>query len=288
MAEGGFTWFSCPAKWAVVLACLVLGVAVNAQDTEDFDQWSNLSEQEDFDPEPTPDAKGERGDWFVRLGVLGGVAPAYLGSDNYELAYAPDIKIVWKDRVFIRGRKLGVNIFRYEQVKAGAFVRYSGGRSENNEGLEGLGDVDMTITGGAFFNYRYKILRFKSEIRHDLLGNDQGTMAIARLGSKFPFKAPMFSFNVGGTWTSGEYMDTFYGISARQSLRSGLRQYDADAGIRDVFVHLATGYKLSQHWRVTVQAQYRRLLADAADSPIVQDRGSRNSFVGGLGLSYTF
>ena len=83
-------------------------------------------------------------------------------------------------------------------------------------------------------------------------------------------------------------METFYGITTGQALRSGLRQHDADAGFRDVFVNLASGYKFSEHWTLIVQAQYRRLVGDAADSPIVDDEGSPNSLVGGLGLSYTF
>ena len=286
MADAQREAYSTSIWWCAVLVGALLGSTVYAQDTEDFDLWSNLSEKEDFDPEPTAEADDD--DWFVRIGVLGGVAPEYLGSDKYELAYAPDVKITWRDRVFLRGRKFGINVYRNGRIRSGVYVRYSGGRSDSNEGLNGLGDVDKTITGGVFLNYRYKVLRFKSEIRHDLLSNDQGTMVLASVGSKFPVKDPMFSFSVGGTWVSGEYMESFYGITGRQSVRSGIRQYDADAGFRDVFIGLASGYKFSNSWTVTVQAQYRRLVGDAVDSPIVDDKGSRNSVVAGLGLSYTF
>jgi MipA family protein len=42
---------------------------------------------------------------------------------------------------------------------------------------------------------------------------------------------------------------------------------------------------LSENWHVGAGILYSRLLSEAADSPIVVDRGSANQIVGGIGFS---
>ena len=41
-------------------------------------------------------------------------------------------------------------------------------------------------------------------------------------------------------------MDTYYGIDARQSINSGLRQFNPSSGFRDVFVGLGSRYIYSK------------------------------------------
>ena len=55
--------------------------------------------------------------------------------------------------------------------------------------------------------------------------------------------------------------------------RSGLDQYDADAGFKDAGIDLALGFGQGPGWRASLIGRYRRLLNDAADSPIVKDEG---------------
>ena len=47
-------------------------------------------------------------------------------------------------------------------------------------------------------------------------------------------------------------------------------------------------YQLDRHWGLYGYAKYERLIADAADSPIVRTIGSRNQFSGGVALTFTF
>jgi outer membrane scaffolding protein for murein synthesis (MipA/OmpV family) len=262
---------------------------LQAQDTEDFDVWDSISESMGLitEMEYQADDLSEK-ELFVQIGVIGGMAAEYRGSDEYEFSYAPNIRIVWKDFLFIKGRKLGVQAFNGEHFYAGAFVRYTGGRSENNDGLEGLGDISRTFTSGAYLNYRYEGIRLKTEVRHDFFNEGHGSLAIASLGSRIPWNKPLFYVGVETTWASKEHMNTFFGISRFQSLQSGLSEYSADSGMRDVSLNISSGYKFAEHWSVTGQVSYRRLLGDAADSPIVGDVGSKNNFIIGLGLNYIF
>ena len=78
-------------------------------------------------------------------------------------------------------------------------------------------------------------------------------------------------------------MESFFGIDAQQSANSGLQNHDAEAGIKDVNLSVSVGYPISKRWRVGTMLEYKRLLGDAADSPIVDDK---NQFVAGISLSY--
>jgi outer membrane protein len=251
--------------------------------------WGNLIESMGLltDMEYQVDDVEEK-ELLISLGVIAGVAPEYQGSDEYELSYAPNIYIVWNDFLFIKGRKLGVQAFNTRHFYGGAFVRYTGGRSENNSGLEGLGDISRTFTSGAYLNYRYEGIRLKTEVRHDFFNEGQGTLAIASLSSRVPWEHPLFQVGVETTWASKEYMNTFFGINNFQSIRSGLSQYSPSSGIRDVSLSLSSAYEFAEHWSISGQVRYQHLLGEAADSPVVREVGAENSFIVGFGLNYTF
>ncbi len=260
-----------------------------AQETEDFEAWAkSIEAQESGETLGPGDEKHAGDDWYVRIGIIGGAVPGYMGSDHYEGSYSPRAKIVWRDRVFLNDRKLGMNLFKNDVLAIGPFLRYTGGRSDNNEGLEGMGDIDRTLSAGGFFNYRLGALRFKSEIRQDVLDEKQGMLAIARLGTKIPWSMPMLNVYVSSTWGSEEYMQSFFGVDSGQAIRTGLPGYAPDAGIRDVSLSLSGGYAITDNWSLGGQLEYQLLLGDAADSPLVALRGSEQQFVVGAGLSYTF
>jgi outer membrane scaffolding protein for murein synthesis (MipA/OmpV family) len=281
------------ARFGAVVAGLVLFAGsrgLRASETEDFEAWARVLENvESTDSLEPGDEPYVRDNWYTRVGVVGGGVPGYLGSDHYEGSWSPSWKIVWRDTLFLVDRQFGWNAYKDDDLAVGPYLRYSGGRSDNNDGLEGMGDIDRTLMAGAFINYRHGPLRFKSEVRQDVLDQKQGAVAVFRLGTKVPWNGtPLFTAYVSTTWASSVYMQSFFGVNAAQSARTGLPAYHPGSGIRDVSVSISSGYGLTGNWSVSAQAEYRRLLGDAADSPLVEDTGSANQFVIGAGLNYTF
>jgi outer membrane scaffolding protein for murein synthesis (MipA/OmpV family) len=278
-----------PLARGLLWLSVTAGAAVPAQETQEFEAWARAVEMEESGESLEPgDERYVRDDWYVRIGVIGGAVPGYLGSSHYEGSYAPRAKIVWRDRVFLNDRQLGVNAYKDDRLAVGPFLRYTGGRSDSNDGLEGMGHVDRTLMAGGFLNYRLGPARFKSEVRTDVLDEGQGTLAIARLGARLPLRAPLFNVYLSTTWASAEHMRTFFGVDAGQSVRAGLDEYDADAGFRDVAVSLSGGHAFTERWSVGAQVEFQHLLGDAADSPLVEERGSPDQLVIGVGLNYTF
>jgi len=58
--------------------------------------------------------------------------------------------------------------------------------------------------------------------------------------------------------------------------------------MRDVRGWAAAMYHLSQNWHLGAGALYSRLLGDAADSPLVAERGFKNQWISGVMALYAW
>lgn len=249
----------------------------------EIDLWTDVAEEIDEAP-GYEDPQDKSRKWAFSLGVVGGLSPDYEGSDDYEFGFGPDIALSWQDRVFFKGKSLGANLFKTDNIKAGPILSWTSGRDEDdNDKLEGLGDVDSSIEAGGFIAYRMKPMRFRLEVRQDVNSGHEGALVELSGGTGLPFEKQLVFVSVGTTWASDDYMESFFGVDAQQSVSSGLRAYNADAGFKDINVGLTGGYSITNRWRVGGKLEYKRLVGDAADSPIVDDE---NQFLVGISLTY--
>jgi len=85
-----------------------------------------------------------------------------------------------------------------------------------------------------------------------------------------------------------EGLQCYFSIDAGDSAASGLDEFDADSGFKDVGVSLRLAWGEGSGWGVTSIASYTRLLDDAEDSPVVDDAGDENQLFGGVALTYAF
>ncbi len=225
----------------------------------------------------------------VRLGLLGALGPEYEGADNYELDAVPYLRVSWHERLIFRGRSLDAVLLGSDGWRAGPTLRTRAGRDEDDDAaLDGLGDVDRAWELGGFLAFSEGPLRVRINAAHDLADAHGGLVVDAGLALRVPFDTPWFSLRVSGTWADDDYMESYFGVDAAQSARSGLRRFDADSGFKDVSVRLGSRIDLSEHIAALVSVGYKRLLGDAADAPLVADRGERDQFIVALGAMYRF
>jgi outer membrane scaffolding protein for murein synthesis (MipA/OmpV family) len=230
------------------------------------------------------DPKDEKRQWALSIGIIAGVTPDYEGSDDYGFGFGPNLAGSWRDILFFKGKTFGANLVKKKNLKAGPILSWSGGRDEDdNDRLEGMGDVDGSIEAGGFVSYRKKPWRFKLEARQDVNSGHEGALVEMSVGSNLPFKKPVVSVALGTTWASDDYMESFFGVDSKQSADSGYKKYNAEAGIKDISLSVTAGYPLTNRWRLGGKVEYKRLVGDAADSPIVEDE---NQFLAGIGISY--
>ena len=246
------------------------------------DVWLEMAE----DIDEAPDFEDRLRNWAIEIGFIGSVSPDYEGSNDYEFGAGPLISITWKDLIWFKGKSLGANFLKRGGWTAGPLITKSSGRDEDdNDKLNGLNDVDSSFEVGGFAKYRKKPFRFKLEIRQDAGSGHEGALIEAGAGIGFPFDKPWFVAMAQTTWASDNYMESFFGVSTKESGRSGLKKFDADSGIKDIGIKLTSGIKFRENWKISLSLQYMRLLGDAADSPIVDDE---YQFQAGLGIVYVW
>ena len=234
----------------------------------------------------------------VGLGVA--VAPDYEGADEYRVIPAPSIS--WKTSAFTlrtRGPGIEIDLVPGQGFGAGPILRYDFGRDDaDDSAVARLPDIEGSLEAGGFVSAALPVASlggspllatFRAEATQGLGDDGHGGLeAKGSVGLLAPGDPLTLGVNLSTTWADEDYMRAYFGVTAAGAAASGLPVYTPDPGIKDVGVNLFASYKLTQNWSATAAAGYTRLIGDAADSPIVGQRGSENQFFGAFGLSYTF
>lgn len=259
-------------NWLIIMASAA-GIAMNVASAKAADESDTASTQSK---------------WSVVVGGGGAYAPDYEGSDDYEFQPFPFASIVYDDFIFIEGTSLGVNLLNYEGLKAGPVVRYGGGRDEDdNDALDGLGDIGDSIEVGGFASYQVGIWSAAMTVTQDVAGGHEGMVAEMSTGVAVPLSDNLStSIEASASWADSNYMDAFFGVSGSQAAKTGYDRHEAEAGFKDVGIALGLNYMVTEAIGVSGRVQYTKLLGDAADSPIVKDEGSDDQFFTGMFLTY--
>ncbi|MFO1243370.1 MAG: MipA/OmpV family protein [Rickettsiales bacterium] len=225
-------------------------------------------------------------------------APDYSGSDDYMVGAAPVGRYNFGDNRYVEllGNYASANIVNSQNWRFGPAVQYRFGRKDVDDPVvDRMSDVDGALQAGATFGYNY---HFNNDIRHragvgiDVLQDvegDKGLSATAYARYWVPVsRAVDVGLSGSVVYGSDDFNDTYYGISASDSLASGLSAYNADSGINAYRIMPMAMLHLSEQWHIGAGVRWERLTGDAADSPIVSERGDENQIAGGLGLIYAW
>jgi MipA family protein len=234
---------------------------------------------------------------YAALGV--GVINAYPGSDDYIVGGLPAARFslgAYRN-LQILGTYVALNAIEHPHFRFGPVVNYRFGRQDADDPVVAkVHEIHDAVELGVTVGGEWVIDR---DIRHrfymgaDILADATGAYdgMFVNLFARYwrpVSRAIDIGIGVSGTYGSGAYMDTFFGVTATDSAQSGLPVYSADAGIQSVQFLPMLMVHLSESWHVGVGGRYSRLVSSAADSPIVRDRGSANQFVAGAGIAYAW
>jgi outer membrane protein len=236
-----------------------------------------------FAQEPAPEpAFGLNGDDLViELGGGAKVQPAYEGADDYVVTPWPTVSLQYL-------RLPG--IWTFQKSDSGFFIGPSFGYvpsrdEDDNDNLEGLGDIGAAYEIGATMGYRYDMLRAFVSLRqgfgghHGVVGEAGVDVIVDPLPDLTLSLGPRLSF------ADSDYLQTYLGVTASQSAKSGLPEFDPNGGIKGLGLEAQGRYSLTDNWSVVGKVGYEHLVGDAADSPVAS---SENEFTAALGLTYRF
>lgn len=208
--------------------------------------------------------------WKVVVGGGALVGPKYEGAKRLDVMPLPLFKAEFGDRVGIDPRGVSVTVVTLGDFKLAARGGYELGRDDKDDRhIRGLGDVDPGGVAGATASYAFGPITLKAEL-DKTIGGSKGLTGAFGAEASHMFGRVLLSAGASATWADDKHMDAYFSVDRRQSIRSGLRRYDADAGIKRVDFEASATIMLDEHWLVRGQAGIGYLTGDAADSPVVR------------------
>lgn len=266
--------------------------------------------------DPTVDPAVAEARFSLLLGGGVGFQPLYEGSDEYRAVGFPIIAPSFGQsdgprRFEFRSLDdVRVHALYFDRLSVGPLLGYRFGREEGDATiLQGLGDIDDGLVVGGFVSYdvvatpdmRLGVaLAVSGQITGDDFGDSDFGAADFRVGTDYGVEVDLsvayeqtvsdrlrLTGKLGTTYASGDFMQTYFGISPAQAANSvaGLSAFDADEGIKDVYVNASATYDVTRNFELRASLGYQRLLGDAEDSPVTLDA---DQFSGALGAAYRF
>lgn len=244
---------------------------------------------------PPPEEQGKSFTGFVAVGAA--ALPKFAGSKKYQplpLIIA-DLRLVGVS-FEIRGPGVRVNLIDQENgFVAGPAIELDFGRESKDGGTaRGLDKIGTAVNVGGFVGYRTGgnengegQVQVELSVLKDVT-EGKGLTATGEI-SYAVLRGPRWIASVDAnlTYADKKSLRTYFGITPRESLTSGLAAYRPDSGLRDVGVGTTIGYSFTERWGAIGRLGYNRYIGEAGKSPIVKE-GSRNEFLVGAGVSYRF
>jgi outer membrane protein len=231
--------------------------------------------------------------WTVTLGVEGRVLPTFDGAKRFDYTAFPvfQFRRSGTNANFRSPRDgFGFAVFDESNFRFGPVGKIKRERREGSDAvLAGLGNVDWAVELGVFAEYWWlPWLRTRAELRNGI-GGHHGLVGELTADAVYKF-APRWTLAGGPRMTlvSAQALDPYFGISAAQSVASGLPVYTAKGGVYSYGAGVQLRYDINTRWETYTYLEYERLTGDAANSPLIVQRGTRDQLSAGIGLTYSF
>lgn len=210
-------------------------------------------------------------EWNVMVGAGVRVEPKFEGAKDFTIIPLPMISADFGQYVSVDPTGLTINAWQYEGLSVKGRLGYDFGRdSDDDKHLDGLGDIGASAVLGIDLSYELMPFEFKLSLDQNLGGSD-GFSAKFGTALMVPMDPFMFSIGPSVTWADGNYMESYFGVTEKQSIRSGLREFEAEAGFKRVDLEISGLYFINEHWALRGEVGVGYLVGDAADSPVSQE-----------------
>lgn len=197
--------------------------------------------------------------WSISVGAGAIYRPDYEGSDDYRFNGLPMLGINYRDVVVLRGPSLMVDLFELsgselaEDLGFGVLAQFDMGReADDNPVLRNLDEIDKGALAGVFVSYKLGPVDLELTAMQDATSRYEGTIAQFQAGYGLMLAEGLLAqLEVSTTWSDDKYTQAYFGITGQEAAASGLREFEAAGGIKDVEAAAFLHYSLTEHWRVS-------------------------------------
>lgn len=247
----------------------------------------------------------------ITVGAAGVYLSDYEGSNDYRLTAAPAAIGSVKGFAFtLAGNRASVDLIPNTpgpswDIQAGPIGVVNFNRSSlksiDDARVRALGKVDTAIELGGYVGVGktgvitspYDKLSVTVSYRHDVAGAHDSGLWQPTINYLTPLSTKAAVAFFGSAEHAGRgYATTYFSVSPAQSIASGLPTYNARSGWKNYTLGGLATYSLTGNllkgFKIVAGGTYTRILNDFADSPVVSVAGSKNQWLGAVGLAYTF
>lgn len=231
----------------------------------------------------------------LTLGVVTAVEPKYSGAKKMAFTVLPVFDYQMENGLFastLRGIGYQGDMGNFDYSAA---LNYRSERkskdlrdSQDKKGtLKGMGNVKASMVAELGVGYRLTdYLSVNAQTNLPLTEDKNGNaMQIGMDASLLQTDRHHIGWNIATHFADSKYMQTYYGVTSRQSEKTGLKDYKPRAGIYAVSTELSWRYGEADGWSLTTKAGVAQLLRDASKGPLIRRKTEPSA---GLMVAYTF
>lgn len=201
--------------------------------------------------------------YSVDLGLGVKVGPTYPGADEAEATPW----LIWRNARFgdAAGRSDGFSL-------SPSFNLVGPRDAGDDAALTGLNDIDRAYELGLKAGYDAGPLNAYGSLRKGFEGHSGLTGEIGvRYRTELSDRMTLWS-GVEIGYGDSDYNATYFGVTPAESISSGYAVYSPEGGANVAAIKFEGRYALTDRTALLGEVQYGKLIGDAGDSPIVQDR----------------
>jgi outer membrane protein len=267
-----------------------------------------FAQEETPGPAPQVDPEKLDGD-SMTIGVLAALSPSYDGSDDTVWSAMPLVRgRLGRVNFVVRGNKFTADVIPTPggpgwDVQVGPVGQFNFNRSAaiKDPQVKALGRLETAIEVGGYVGIGrtglitsdYDKLTVSVGYVRDIAKVHRSYVITPSIDYATPLsRKALVGINFSANYVGDGYADTYFSVTPIGTVRSGLPTFTARKGWKDWTLSglgaVSLTGDLTGGLMLVGGVTYRRMLNDAADSPIVSIAGSRNQWVGMGGLALTF
>ncbi len=200
------------------------------------------------------------GDWYLKVGAAGLVAPKFEGSNKYRFSAQPLISLGRQGeatRFSSRNDNVSFALIDNNRIRAGLAGKLL---FERDDDIHGLKDTKFGGEVGGFAEvYPADWMRVRGEVRQGIRAH-KGVVADISADAFYDV-TPVIRVSAGprATFASKDYFKTYYGVDAEESTASGLSEYNPGGGFKSAGFGGAINWKATDKIDTSLFGEYTRL-----------------------------